>query len=165
MGQNAAFVVQHHGINGGKGLLSHNIGNEIVQEPTFVDNPEFLIDCKCNRVPVLNGHTESVFIETVKETTVDEIINVWGEFKSATEDAEIELPNAPKQAIIYYKDKFKPQPRIDLEGNGMSTLVGGLEKTEFSNGFKFTSISHNTELGAGRGGVLSAEYLIAKKYI
>ncbi|MBD3353856.1 MAG: aspartate-semialdehyde dehydrogenase, partial [Candidatus Lokiarchaeota archaeon] len=52
-----------------KKILGHWDGNQL-------NKPEFLIDCKCNRVPVLNGHTESVFIETVKETSVEEIIQV-----------------------------------------------------------------------------------------
>jgi aspartate-semialdehyde dehydrogenase len=129
-------------------------------------NPaQMVIDAKCNRVPVLNGHTESVFIETVKEAKKEDIIAAWKSFKGEHADVGVALPNAPKQPIIYYEDLYHPQPRIDLEGNGMATLVGGLEATDFPNGFKFTTISHNTELGAGRGGVLSAEYLIAKKYI
>ncbi|MCP4761389.1 MAG: aspartate-semialdehyde dehydrogenase [archaeon] len=127
--------------------------------------PDFLMDAKCNRVPVLNGHTESVFIETVKETTKEDIISSWKDFKSECSDVELELPNAPKQPIIYFTDPYRPQPRVDLPGNGMATLIGGLKETEFSNGFKFVCISHNTQLGAGRGGVLSAEYLIAKKFI
>ena len=134
-------------------------------ESKVMNIPEFKMDAKCNRVPVLNGHTESVFIETVKETTKEEIISTWREFEGDTSKTEIKLPNAPESAIIYYDNPYHPQPRVDLEGNGMSTLVGGLEETEFVNGFKYTTISHNTELGAGRGGVLSAEYLIAKEYI
>lgn len=127
--------------------------------------PDFLIDVKSNRIPVINGCTESVFVEFKKETTKDEIITTWKDFKTETMDVEVELPSAPEQPIIYYDDPYRPQPRIDLEGHGMSILVGGLNETEFSNGFKFTVISNNAELGAGRGGVLSAEYLIAKNYI
>jgi len=130
---------------------------------------DFLIDCKCNRVPSINGHLESVFVETVKEfEDIEDIKQTLREFKGQT--ADLDLPNAPRKPIKVFEDPYRPQPRIDLEKRenekaGMITYVGGLEKTNFPNGIKFTVLSHNTELGAGRGGILSAEYLIAKKYI
>jgi aspartate-semialdehyde dehydrogenase len=127
---------------------------------------EFLIDCKCNRVPSINGHMESVFIETVNEfENIEEIKQTLRDFEGQT--AGLDLPNAPKFPIKVLEDPYRPQPRIDLQDkkNGMITFVGGIEKSNFSNGIKLTVLSHNTELGAGRGGVLSAEYLIAKKYI
>lgn len=130
---------------------------------------EFLIDCKCNRVPSINGHMESVFIETVKEfEDIEEIKQTLRDFEGQT--AGLDLPNAPEHPIKVFDDPYRPQPRIDLENKwdekaGMITYVGGIEKTNYPNGIKFTVLSHNTELGAGRGGVLSAEYLIAKKYI
>lgn len=132
----------------------------------MLNNPEFLLDVKCNRVPVLYGHTESVFIETVKETNPDELINAWNSFEPATSNIETELPSAPKKFIKYYHDPYRPQPRIDLtKGNAMSILVGGLRETEFTNGFTFTNISHNMELGAAKGAILNAEYLIANGYL
>ncbi len=128
--------------------------------------PEFLIDCKCNRVPSIDGHIESIFIQTKQPfSSLEEIKNVLKEFKGDT--SGLDLPNAPKVPIKVMQDPYRPQPRIDLadKKNGMTTFVGGLETTNFMNGIKFTVLSHNTELGAGRGGVLSAEYLIAKNYI
>ncbi|MHA1489507.1 MAG: aspartate-semialdehyde dehydrogenase [Promethearchaeota archaeon] len=126
----------------------------------------FLIDCKCNRVPSINGHMESVFLETEREfSSIEEIKDIFRSFKGQT--AELGLPNVPEPPIKVFDNPFRPQPRIDLadKKNGMITFIGGIEKTHFPNGIKYTVLSHNTELGAGRGGVLSAEYLIAKKYI
>jgi len=129
--------------------------------------PDIPIEAKCNRVPVLNGHTQSVFFQTTSETTIEEIQIELRQFKSET--SEYELPNCPKNPIKFYtdEDKFRPQPRLDLKSpkNGMITFVGGLESTVFPNGFKMTVLSHNTEIGAGRGGVLSAEYLMKKGLI
>jgi aspartate-semialdehyde dehydrogenase len=131
-------------------------------------SPNFVIDAKCNRVPVVNGHMESVFIQTEQKTTVDELIEVFSNYKGQTHG--LNLPNAPENPIsVFAEDNpYRPQPRIDLMDSnkaGMITFVGGVSKTNFENGFKFTVLSHNTELGAGRGGVLSAEYLVAKNYI
>lgn len=128
--------------------------------------PQFPIDCKCNRVPSINGHMESVFVQTEKSfDSIDEIITLFQSFKS--EVNELNLPNAPNPPIHVHTDPFRPQPRIDLQEkkHGMTTYVGGIEATVFENGIKYTVLSHNTELGAGRGGVLGAEYLIAKNYI
>jgi aspartate-semialdehyde dehydrogenase len=38
-------------------------------------------------------------------------------------------------------------------------VIGGVEANAFDNGFQYTVLSHNTELGAAKGAVLAAEYL------
>jgi len=128
-----------------------------------ITDANFLVDAKCNRVCTIDGHMESVFIQTETPCSTEEILRAWREFEGDT--ANLGLPNTPDPAIIVYEDPFRPQPRIDLPGHGMNTMVGGLAETVFENGFKFTVLSHNTELGAGRGGVLSAEYLRVKGMI
>jgi len=54
----------------------------------------------------------------------------------------------------------RPQPRFDsyIE-EGMAAVIGGVEANAFDNGFQYTVLSHNTELGAAKGAVLAAEYL------
>jgi aspartate-semialdehyde dehydrogenase len=136
---------------------------------TFKDgkiiSPEFKIDAKCNRVQVISGHMESIFFETEKKTTVEEIKAALVNFEGAT--AGMDLPNAPKHPICVFDDPFRPQPRIDMadKANGMITFVGGISASNYENGFKMTALSNNTELGAGRGGVLGAEYLLKKGYL
>jgi len=118
----------------------------------------FKIACKCNRVPVLDGHTESVFIETKKKCSVDELKEAWRSYRG--EAQKLGLPTAPKQPIVVVDDIDRPQPRFDstMEG-GMVAVVGGVEANAFDNGFQYTVLSHNTELGAAKGAVLAAEYL------
>ena len=116
----------------------------------------------------MDGHIESVFIQTEQPTTVEKLSQVLQEFRGQIHG--LNLPNGPEFPIKVFSDNepYRPQPRIeltDLSTNGMITFVGGIAKTNFENGFKFTVLSHNTELGAGRGGVLSAEYLVAQNYI
>jgi len=119
---------------------------------------KFKIACKCNRVPVLDGHTESVFIETTKGCSIDELKEVWKSYRG--EPQKLTLPTAPKQPIIVMDEIDRPQPRFDsaLEG-GMVAAIGGVEANSFENGFQYTVLSHNTELGAAKGAVLAAEYL------
>ena len=119
---------------------------------------EFKIACKCNRVPVFEGHTESVFIETTKSCTIEELKDSWKSYRG--EPQKLKLPTAPKQPIIVMDEIDRPQPRFDayIEG-GMATVIGGVEVNAFDNGCQYTVLSHNTELGAAKGAVLAAEYL------
>jgi len=118
----------------------------------------FKIACKCNRVPVLDGHTESVFIETTKSCTVDGLKDSWKNYQG--EPQRLKLPTAPKQPIVVTDEIDRPQPRFDSEREGgMVAVIGGAEANAFGNGFQYTVLSHNTELGAAKGAVLAAEYL------
>jgi aspartate-semialdehyde dehydrogenase len=118
----------------------------------------FKIACKCNRVPVLEGHTESVFIETGRGCTVEELKEAWKNYRG--EPQRLKLPTAPREPIVVVDAVDRPQPRFDamIEG-GMVAVIGGVEANAFENGFQYTVLSHNTELGAAKGAVLAAEYL------
>ncbi len=123
------------------------------------------VSCTCTRVPVLDGHTESVFIETKEPVTPEEIKKVMLEFSKLVTIKD--LPSAPKDYIIVHDDPTRPQPRIDREINdGMTTVVGRLRKdTAFDNGIKYLLLSHNEKMGSARGAVLLAELLRSKKII
>ena len=118
----------------------------------------FKIACKCNRVPVLDGHTESVFIETKKRCSIDKLKEAWKSYRGKPQ--KLALPTAPKQPIIVMDKIDRPQPRFDAAvESGMVAVIGGVEANSFDNGFQYTVLSHNTELGAAKGAVLAAEYL------
>jgi aspartate-semialdehyde dehydrogenase len=122
----------------------------------------FKLDCKCNRVPSLDGHMESIFIKTKEPCEVDDIKAVLREWPGFDPK---EYPTAIKTPIIVTEDPFRPQPRLDAERyGGMAAVVGGIEKTEFG-GFKYTVLSHNTKRGAAKGEILVAEYLYKHGYI
>jgi aspartate-semialdehyde dehydrogenase len=124
----------------------------------------FRIACKCNRVPVHQGHTESVFIQTVEECSVEDLKRVWREYEG--EPQRLCLPTAPKNPIVVMEERDRPQPRFDIliEG-GMVAVIGGIEANVFERGFQYTVLSHNTELGAAKGAVLAAEYLYKTGWI
>ena len=125
---------------------------------------DFKITCKCNRVPVLEGHTESVFITTQQEVTVEELKKCWREYRG--EPQRLGLPTAPPQPIVVLEEIDRPQPRFDANREkGMVVCIGGVEKNIFERGFQYTLLSHNTELGAARGAVLAAEYLFKAGYL
>src|SRR5881409_2107931 len=117
------------------------------------------VSCTCTRVPVLDGHTESVFVETEETAEAEEVKNEMLKF---SKNVSIKgLPTAPKDYIVVHDDPTRPQPRIDRELNeGMTTVVGRLRKdTAFDNGIKYVLLSHNEKMGSAKGAVLLAELL------
>ncbi len=123
------------------------------------------VSCTCTRVNVLEGHTESVFVELKKQAGLDEVKAAWRSFGS--ELGGLDLPSAPRHLITVSDDPFRPQVRLDRDAEGgMSTVVGRLRADPvLANGIKYLLVSHNTRMGAARGAILVAEYLTKKGYI
>jgi aspartate-semialdehyde dehydrogenase len=123
------------------------------------------VSCTCTRVNVLEGHTESVFVQLRKKAGLDEVKAAWRELGSELDG--LGLPSAPRNLIVVREDPYRPQVRLDRdEQGGMSTVVGRLrEDLAFNNGIKYMLVSHNTRMGAANGAILVAEYLIKKGYI
>jgi aspartate-semialdehyde dehydrogenase len=119
----------------------------------------FKVSCTCTRVPVLDGHTESVFVETQNKAEAEDVKKEMLKFSKNVSIKS--LPTAPKDYIIVHDDPTRPQPRIDREINdGMTTVVGRLRKdTAFDNGVKYVLLSHNEKMGSAKGAVLLAELL------
>ncbi|MGN1097637.1 MAG: aspartate-semialdehyde dehydrogenase, partial [Clostridia bacterium] len=134
-----------------------------VVDGKIVDADDIAITTQCLRVPVSNGHTAAVFVKFRNKPTVEEIKEVWANFRG--EPQELNLPHAPKQFIHYFEEDNRPQAKLDrmLEG-GMAVSVGRLrEDTQYD--YKFVGLSHNTLRGAAGGAVLMAELLTAKGYM
>ena len=122
-----------------------------------------IVSATSTRVPVVNGHTESVSVEFEKKVTHDEILKAFREFSG--EPQKLELPTAPQPAIIYHEAANRPQPRLDVErGGGMVTHVGRLRDCAVL-GHKFVLLSHNTIRGAAGAAILNAELMAAKNIL
>jgi aspartate-semialdehyde dehydrogenase len=118
----------------------------------------------CARVPVINGHLESVVARCTKEPSADDVIKVMRRFRA--EPQELELPTAPKEAIIVRDEPDRPQPHWDVNAGepararGMAVTVGRIRKKDKY--VKFFLLSHNTLRGGAGGSVLNAELAYAK---
>lgn len=123
------------------------------------------VSCTCTRVNVLEGHTESVFVQLRRPARLDDVKAVWREF--GADLISLGLPSAPRRLIKVHDDPFRPQVRLDRdEEGGMTTVVGRLrEDLVFANGIKYMLVSHNTRMGAAKGAILVAEYLAKKSYV
>jgi len=125
---------------------------------SILPNP-IKVSCTCTRVPVSDGHTETVFVETKRPAEPEKVKDEMSRFSKSVTIKK--LPTAPQDYIIVHDDPARPQPRIDREINdGMTTVVGRLRKdTVFDNGIKYVLLSHNEKMGSAKGAVLLAELL------
>ncbi len=135
-------------------------------ESKQVNFADFKIACSCNRVSVVDGHTESVFIKTKEPVDIEEAKKVLRNFKG--EPQKLNLPSAPKEPIIVREEENRPQPRLDrMAGTvpGMSASVGRIRPGFDEHTLLLTLISHNTIRGAAGAVVLNAELLYAKNFL
>ena len=124
---------------------------------------DFAISASCNRVPVIDGHTESVSVKLKKKASATEIIAAITDFRGQITD--LNLPSAPKQIVYYESAPDRPQPRLDVNrGNGMTATVGRLRPCNILD-WKFTVLSHNVIRGAAGAALLNAELMKAKGYL
>lgn len=128
-----------------------------------INNLDLKISAQCNRVSVVDGHTECVQVKLKKKTEAGEIIDAWNSFSG--EPQEEKLPSAPSKPIYYFNEKNYPQPKIHRNiDKGMAVSIGRLREDKFFD-YKFVILSHNTMRGAAGGALLCAEMMRIKGYI
>ena len=138
-------------------IYGHIEGDRIVKAALPV------ITIQCIRVPVLNGHTATVFVDFKNKPSKDELIARLTEYEG--EPQKLKLPSAPKQFMRYLTDDDRPQVRLDVDfEKGYGISIGRLREDLIFD-YKFVGLSHNTVRGAAGGAVLCAELLKAKGYI
>lgn len=126
-----------------------------------IENANFKISASCNRVHVLDGHTESIFVETEKKCSLYEFKEALENFKALPQ--ELKLPTAPQNPIIVREEEDRPQPRLDrMVQKGMSVTVGRIREDPIFD-FKFTAMGHNTIRGAAGASILNAELFKAQE--
>ncbi|KAI9193038.1 uncharacterized protein BJ171DRAFT_535091 [Polychytrium aggregatum] len=131
----------------------------------FVDAEGLRVSASCNRVPVLDGHTESVFLEFKNQPapSPEQVAEALSSFVSVPQT--LKVPSAPAQAIVVTEKPDRPQPRLDImEGGGNAVTVGRIRKCNIFD-IKFTVLSHNTILGAAGSSIMNAEVAVAKGYV
>jgi aspartate-semialdehyde dehydrogenase len=122
---------------------------------------DLTVSAMCNRVPVLEGHTECVSVKLRTPATREEILDAWKSFQplSGKGHEGLHLPSAPLHPVVYMDGEARPQPKLDLNrGHGMTTTVGRLRPCSIFD-WKFTLLSHNTVRGAAGAAILNAEIL------
>ena len=119
----------------------------------IIDAP-FGVSASCHRVPVMDGHTEALWVEMGSKPTPAEVREAFLKFDPGLGD----LPTEPKRPLIVRDEPDRPQPRLDRNaGKGMAVSVGRIRE-----GIRYIVMGHNTVRGAAGASVLNAE-LLSKK--
>ncbi len=119
-----------------------------------------VVSATTTRVPVIDGHTESVSIELEQRPSLEAVRAALESFRGRPQ--ELRLPSAPPAPIVYMEAADRPQPRLDVErGNGMTVSVGRLRPCSIL-GTKLVALGHNTVRGAAGAAILNAEMMVAE---
>ncbi len=128
-----------------------------------IDPANLTISAQCNRVPVIDGHTESVQVRLEERTSPEAVIEAWKNFSGQPQEKK--LPFAPEHPIYYFARPDYPQPRLHrMLDKGMAVSIGNLRPCPLFD-YKFTVLSHNTIRGAAGGAILCAEQLHAEGWL
>jgi aspartate-semialdehyde dehydrogenase len=121
------------------------------------------ISAHCNRVPVVDGHTECVSVRLKKTATIGEVREALRSFEVPEELAT--LPTAVTHPVVVLDQEDRPQPRKDVNaGHGMAAVVGRVRECPLLD-VKLTLLSHNLVRGAAGAALLNAELLAARGFL
>jgi len=112
------------------------------------------VSASCNRVPVIDGHTEAIWATMREAPTPEEVKKAFLNFDPKLGN----LPSEPEKVLVVREEENRPQPRLDRNvGKGMSISIGRIRE-----GIRYTAMGHNTIRGAAGASVLNAELLHSK---
>jgi aspartate-semialdehyde dehydrogenase len=121
----------------------------------------------CSRVPVKEGHLQSVSVEFAAPVSASEIATALSGFSA--EPQQMALPTAPRRPIIVLDAPDRPQPALDAwageptRARGMAVTLGRLRCR--GKRCSFFLLVHNTVRGAAGGCVLNAELALKKRML
>lgn len=133
---------------------------KIAAEPLKILGAEFPVSVAVNRVPVRDGHSESVFVKLREPASLEAIAAALRNFRG---DARVaSLPSAPGTPLELLEAGNRPQPLLDLNrGDGMTVTLGNLRADPVYD-CRFNLLVHNTVRGAAGAAVLNAEWWAAR---
>lgn len=120
------------------------------------------VSATCTRVPVLDGHTESVSIKFSKRPapSPEQVKQALRDY--VCEAQKLECPSAPKQAIVVHEQEDRPQPRLDrYHQDGAGVSVGRVRPCAVLD-IKLILLANNVSIGAATSSIINAEYAVAK---
>ncbi len=137
-------------------ILGRLDGDRIVPAP-------FPISAQCNRVPVFDGHTETLSVKLKNKATPQEIAKVLDAYRGFPQERK--LPSAPEKPILVFEEPDRPQPARDVWKNGgMSACVGRIRPCSVLD-VKMVILGHNTVRGAAGAAILNGEAYVDLGYL
>ena len=133
-----------------------------LQHDRVVPHP-MVVSAQTTRVPVVNGHTETISVQFNSKPALEDLKAAFRGF--AGRPQHYACPSAPKQPLQLMEEANRPQPRLDVERDGgMAVFLGRVRPCPVFD-YKFVALGHNTVRGAAGAAVLNAELLLAEKLI
>lgn len=133
-----------------------------LQTDRIVPHP-MIVSAQTTRVPVINGHTETISVAFGREPSLEELLAAFRGFTGKPQQHG--CPSAPKQPLLLMDQPNRPQPRIDVEREGgMAVFIGRVRQCPVLD-YKFVVLGHNTIRGAAGAAVLNAELMLAEKLL
>jgi len=131
--------------------------------PDGVEPAPIAVSAQCNRVAVLDGHTECVSVKLARPAGEMEVRAALAGFSA--EPQRLGLPSAPHPPVALVDERDRPQARLDRgRSGGMAATVGRVRPCPVLD-YRFVVLSHNTIRGAAGGSILIAELALAKGLI
>jgi len=128
-----------------------------------VEPAAITISAQCNRVAVVDGHTEAVSIKFTRRASPEEVAEALRGFRGLPQ--EVGLPSAPDRPIVVLDGTDRPQPVRDLWlQKGMAAVVGRIRECPVLD-IKMVVMGHNTVRGAAGAAILNAETMLHKGLI
>jgi aspartate-semialdehyde dehydrogenase len=139
------------------------IGGEeekIERESRKILDGAFTVSAHTNRVPVVDGHMETVSVGFSRRVRPEEAISAINSFIAPEEVAA--LPSSPARPVEYDPRPDRPQSRLDIDrGGGMTVTVGRVRPCNLFD-IRLVLLSHNTIRGAAGAAVQNAELLVQR---
>lgn len=124
---------------------------------------DFLVSAQCNRVAVIDGHTETLSVKLKTKASPEEVKKVLRDFRGMPQEKK--LPSAPEIPILVMDAPDRPQPARDIWlQKGMATMVGRVRSCPVFD-IKMVILGHNTVRGAAGAAILNAEALVELGYL
>ena len=142
-------------------VIPHIPGEEekVEQETRKILGSSTIVSAHTNRVPVVDGHTETVSIGFSKRVSPDAVAATLAGWRAA--DWVRALPSSPAEPVVVDTRPDRPQPRLDLDqGGGMSVTVGRIRPCPLLD-IRLVLLSHNTVRGAAGATIQNAELLVS----
>ena len=119
----------------------------------------FPVSAQCQRVPVEDGHTETVAVRLAGAPDPEEVAATMRAFRGLPQERA--LHSAPPHPIVVFEQDDRPQPRLDVNlFGGMCTAVGRIRRCPVFS-VKMLVLGHNLMRGAAAAAMLNAEALLA----
>ncbi len=133
-------------------MLGTLAGDTVVPAP-------FPVSAQCQRVPVIDGHTETVSVRLGADPDPAAVAATLAEFRGLPQERA--LPSAPPHPIVVFEQPDRPQPRLDATaGAGLVAAVGRIRRCPVFS-IKMLVLGHNLVRGAAAAALLNAETMHA----